>query len=102
VRNIDAILSIPGIDACYIGPNDLCLSMGLAPSLEPPHREFEEAVQAILRSAQKHRIVPGIHCARPETVNRRLAEGWRLVGCASDMSHLLGATRASRDTIKTD
>jgi 4-hydroxy-2-oxoheptanedioate aldolase len=100
VRNIDAILSVPGIDACYIGPNDLCASMGLAPSLDPPHREYEEAVQTIFRVAQKHGVVPGIHCGTPEMVRRRIAEGWRFVGCASELSHLLAATRACRAIIE--
>jgi 4-hydroxy-2-oxoheptanedioate aldolase len=102
VRNIDAILSVPGIDACYIGPNDLCASMSLALSLEPPHREFEEAIAVILRSAQKHGVPPGIHCAQPETVNRRIAEGRRLVGCTSDIYHLSAGARAARVIIKTD
>ncbi len=102
VRNIDAILSVPGIDACYIGPNDLCASMNLPPALEPPHREFEEAVQTILRAAQKHGVAPGIHCAQPETVNRRIAEGWRLVGCTSDIYHLAAGAKAARAIIKTE
>ncbi|MDX1562953.1 MAG: aldolase/citrate lyase family protein, partial [Gammaproteobacteria bacterium] len=25
IRNIDAILSVPGVDACYVGPNDLAM-----------------------------------------------------------------------------
>jgi len=100
VRNIDAILSVPGIDACYIGPNDLCASMGLSPSLEPPHAEYEEAVQAIFRAAKRHRVISGIHCGTPETARRRIAEGWQLVGCASELSHLLAATRASRAIIE--
>lgn len=102
VRNIDAILSVPGIDACYIGPNDLCASMNLAPSLEPLHPEFEEAIQVILRSAQKHGVAPGIHCAQPETVNRRIAQGWRLVGCTSDLYHVGAGARAARAIIKTE
>src|SRR2546422_617026 len=37
VANIDAILSVPGIDACYVGPNDWCASAGPPPSpLAPP------------------------------------------------------------------
>src|SRR3989441_5896999 len=35
VANIDAILSVPGIDACYVGPNDWCASAG-APRPPPP------------------------------------------------------------------
>ena len=29
VENADAILSVPGVDACFIGPNDLAASMGM-------------------------------------------------------------------------
>ena len=29
VENADAILSVPGVDACFIGPNDLAASMGI-------------------------------------------------------------------------
>jgi len=92
---------VPGIDACYIGPNDLCASMNLTPSLEPPHREVEEAVQAIFRSARTHGVAPGIHTAEPETASRQLAEGWQLVGCASDLRYLAMGSKAARGTIKT-
>lgn len=102
VRNIDAILSVPGIDACYVGPNDFCASMGLAPSLEPPHREFEEAMQTVLAAARRHGVAPGIHCATPETVNRRKDEGWTLVGMLNDQRLLLNAARAIRDAVKTE
>ncbi len=101
VKNIDAILSVPGVDACYIGPNDLCASMGLTPSLEPPHPEFEEAVEAILAAARRHHVAPGIHCASPETVNRRIREGWPLVGMVNDQRFLVSAARAARDAVRT-
>jgi 4-hydroxy-2-oxoheptanedioate aldolase len=99
VRNIDAILAVPGIDACFIGPNDLCASLGLAPSLEPPHPEFARAIESILRAARKHGVIPGIHTARPETAARRIAEGWRLVGCGSDLAYLTAGAAAARRSI---
>lgn len=100
VRKIDDILSVPEVDACYIGPNDLCASMGLTPSLEPTHREFEEAVQTILRSAQRHGVPAGIHCATPETVNRRIREGWRFMGILGDLRFMTAAAKAARDAIR--
>ncbi|MBI3105604.1 MAG: 2-dehydro-3-deoxyglucarate aldolase [Candidatus Rokubacteria bacterium] len=100
LRNLDAIFSVPGIDACFIGPNDLCASMGLLPSLEPPHREFEEAIRTILTAARRHGIAPGIHTARPETASRRSAEGWRLVGCGSDLAYVTAAAKAAREAIR--
>ena len=101
VKNIDAILSVPGVDALYVGPNDFCASMGLAPSLEPPHREFEEAMQTVLAAARRHGVVPGIHCATAATVNRRIGEGWPLVGMVNDQRFLVSAARAARDAVKT-
>ncbi len=102
VENIDAILGVPGVDACYVGPNDWCASCGLPPSLEPPHREFEEAMQAVLAAARRHGVAAGIHCATTETVNRRIGEGWTLVGMLSDQRLLLDAARAVRDAVKTE
>ena len=102
VRNIDAILSVPGIDACYVGPNDWCASAGLPPSLEPPHPEFEEAMQKVLAGARRHGIAAGIHCLRPETANRRIREGWSLVGMVNDQRFLVSAAIAARDAVKTD
>src|SRR6185503_4619689 len=32
VENIDAILAVPGIDAVFVGPNDLHASLGLPPT----------------------------------------------------------------------
>jgi 4-hydroxy-2-oxoheptanedioate aldolase len=102
VKNIDAILSVPGIDAFYVGPNDLCASMGLAPSLEPPHREFEEAMQIVLAASHRHGVAAGIHCATTDTLNRRIAQGWRLVGMLNDQRLLLSAAQAIRAAVKTD
>jgi 4-hydroxy-2-oxoheptanedioate aldolase len=102
IENIDAILSVPGVDACYVGPNDFCASLGLAPSLEPPHREFHEAMAVLLAAARRHGVAPGIHCATVETVNRRIAEGWPLVGMLNDQRFLVSAARAARDAVKTD
>ena len=100
VKRIDEILSVPGIDACSIGPNDLCNSMGFAPSLDPPHKEYEEAIQTILRSARKHGVAPGVHTPTPDAVNRRLAEGWLMVGCTSDLYHLAAGAKAALAAIK--
>jgi 4-hydroxy-2-oxoheptanedioate aldolase len=102
VRKIDDILSVPDVDACFIGPNDLCASMGLTPSLDPPHKEFEEAAQTILRSAQRHGVAPGIHCASPETVNRRIREGWRFMGILGDLRFMTAAAKAARDAIRAE
>jgi len=102
IRQIDAILSVPGVDACYVGPNDFCASLGLPPSLEPPHREFHEAMDALLAACRRHRVAAGIHCQTSETANRRIREGWKLVGMVNDQRFLVGAARAAREAVRTE
>jgi 4-hydroxy-2-oxoheptanedioate aldolase len=102
LRKIDDILSVPGVAACFIGPNDLCVSMGLTPSLEPSHEEFEQAVEEVKRSALTHGVAPGMHCATPETVNQRIKEGWRFMAIAGDLRFMAAAAKAARDAIVTE
>ncbi len=52
VSNIDDILSVPGIDACYIGPLDLSLSFGFhGPQWDNP--QYIEAFDKVVAAAKK-------------------------------------------------
>ena len=59
VRNIDAILSVPGIDAAFIGPYDLTASMGITAQFDQP--DYLAARDAILGACRRYNVVPGIH-----------------------------------------
>ena len=100
IDKIDDILSVPGLDACYTGPNDLCASCGLTPSTEPTDKEFEPMMQRLLVAAKRHGVVQGMHCATPEYVSRRIAEGWKLLGIVNDLRFMTAAAKAARDAIK--
>lgn len=100
IRKIDEILAVPGLDACYTGPNDLCASCGMTPATEPAGAEFEAMMQALLAAARRHRVAPGIHCASPAYVNRRLAEGFLFVGVGNELRFMTAAAKSARDAIR--
>ena len=50
VENADAILSVPGVDACFIGPNDLAASMGMGLGV-PLESDDPRLVEAITEFA---------------------------------------------------
>jgi 2-keto-3-deoxy-L-rhamnonate aldolase RhmA len=60
--NLDDILSVKGIDACYIGPSDLSWSLGFGwpPKWDEPR--YLEAIDRILETAQKRRKPAGMFC----------------------------------------
>ena len=84
VENADDILSVPGVDAVFIGPNDLLAQMHKTPRMETDDPEFVQALAHIRETADKHGVAPGIHTANHEMINRRLAEGFRFMALASD------------------
>ena len=54
--NLDDILSVPGLDGLYIGPNDLAITLGCAPSGTPTDPIVLDAIRTILAGAKKHGI----------------------------------------------
>ena len=88
--NLDAILSVEGLDAIYIGPSDLSLALGCRPAFDELDTEAEQAVQHILERAKAHGLVAGIHNGGPEAALRRIAQGFQFVTAGTD-SRLIAA-----------
>jgi 4-hydroxy-2-oxoheptanedioate aldolase len=81
--NLDDILSVPGVDAVYVGPADLSLSLGLPPGNNDDAASFGEALGAVVAGCRRHGIVPGIHASGALTA-RRLEQGFVMVTVTSD------------------
>jgi 4-hydroxy-2-oxoheptanedioate aldolase len=88
--NLDAILSVEGLDAVYIGPSDLSISLGCQPAFDELEPRAAQAVDHILARAQHHGVVAGIHNGTPEAALVRIARGFRFVTISSD-ARLLAA-----------
>jgi len=93
VQNLDEILSVPGVDAIYVGPADLSLALGCKPRLDQTDPPVVEAIQKIVAACKRHRVVAGIHNATPAYALKMVAEGYQFVTLASD-SRFLAAKAA--------
>ncbi len=90
VARADEILSVPGIDAVFIGPNDLHNSLGLAPAFESDHPRFVDAVEHIHQTARRHGVASGIHVADAAMAARRRAQGFQFIAVSSEAGFMLG------------
>lgn len=88
--NLDAILSVEGLDAIYIGPSDLSLALGCKPTFDDVDAPVAQAIDHILARAQAHGVKAGIHNGRPDVARARIAKGFRFVTVGSD-ARLLAA-----------
>jgi 4-hydroxy-2-oxoheptanedioate aldolase len=86
LANLDEILSVEGLDAIYIGPSDLSISLGCKPAMDDHELEPKaaEAVDHILARAKAHGVVAGIHNVTAESALKRIAKGFQFVTVSSD------------------
>ena len=88
LERVDEIASTPGVDGIYIGPADLALSLGLAPTLDIQEGEHAEAIERIKEACQRNGIVAGIHSAAGEWARRHAEAGFDMVTVATDAALL--------------
>jgi elongation factor Ts len=53
IANLDAILQVPGIDAVFVGPSDLSVTLSDGKVLDPHSKEVDEAIDKIAGAAKK-------------------------------------------------
>jgi 2-keto-3-deoxy-L-rhamnonate aldolase RhmA len=80
VRNINAIVSVPGIEWVLIGPYDLTKSLGIPEQFDAP--TYHEAVLAIERACHRAAVPVGIFGMTPDRVAPYIERGhtWVVVG----------------------
>ncbi len=94
VREAEAIFSVPGIDAIFVGPHDLAASMR-GPDGRPPSGEATaEAYRHVLATCKKQGVAAGIHCMTAEETRHRLEEGWQFLAVGSELKLMLDGSAA--------
>ena len=98
VEVADETYGVPGVDAVFVGPNDLAASMR-TPDGTPPSKEYFEATLTRIREAAKRQgIASGIHVFSIEDAHRRIAEGWQFIAVNSELKFMLqGASEVARE-----
>jgi len=87
LNNVDEILSVEGVDAAYVGPADLAISLGLGPTGNDGTAQFDDALATIINACSRHGVVPGIHASAALTALRR-SQGFRMITVSTDLPSL--------------
>lgn len=94
VEQAEAILAVDGVVGCFIGPNDLALSMGLTLKDMGPGTPHEAAMMEVLAAAKKTGKAAGKHCFSAAEVTMRIGQGFQYLALASDGVFLAKAAQA--------
>ena len=87
IERLPELLSIPGIDAAFVGPGDLSASLG-----KPGQANAAEVIEAghrVIEVCRETGVIPGIHTDSVKTAKYWIGEGMKLVGFYTDIKLIL-------------
>ncbi|MBX3441258.1 MAG: 2-dehydro-3-deoxyglucarate aldolase [Planctomyces sp.] len=85
VENAEAIYSLPGVDAIFVGPNDLTAQMRGPDGKDPSPEAHEAMLQRILAAGRKTGTPVGLHVMSVEACRTRIDEGWQFIALGSEL-----------------
>lgn len=83
---IEQIASVPGVDGVFVGPSDLAISCGEAPSLQVQSARVRAHIADVLDGCRRAGIVPGIYAGGAQDALRWAEMGFRFIGLLSDVN----------------
>ena len=88
IANAEAIYSLPGVDAIFVGPVDLRANMRSPDGVEATDAEFESALDRVVAAGKKTGTPTGMHVMNPEAALKRATQGMQFLAVASDLRML--------------
>ncbi len=99
IAKLDDILNVGGIDAIFVGPNDLTISLGHPDEYD--HPDYEAALREILSKCKAHNTPTLIHHQTIPLTQKWLREGARFVLYSSDARTMHNGFRQEFGAIKS-
>ncbi|MDR3494052.1 MAG: aldolase/citrate lyase family protein [Ancalomicrobiaceae bacterium] len=88
VKNLEAILAVPGIDGIFVGPSDLSLTMSNGAFVDGRSLLIVDTVAHILATTVRHGKIPTMFAVGPAHAKAVAAAGYRLVAIGSDQDYI--------------
>lgn len=96
VDNAEEILAVPGVDAVFIGPGDLSMTMGLRPG-DP---RVQDAISGVLKKARAAGVPAATVAPDAAGARRLIADGYDFILVSNDTGMLGRAAAALIDEIR--
>lgn len=93
-ENLEAIISVPGVDIAWVGHYDLTVSMGIPAQFD--HPRFLAAMDELATVCRRHGVAPGFLPSTPELAVHWISKGFRALSLGSDIGVFLDGVRKFR------
>jgi 2-keto-3-deoxy-L-rhamnonate aldolase RhmA len=101
IDNLDEIAAVEGIDALFVGPNDLAAGYDVEypAGWDTKTGAYAAAIDRVPKAARAHGKIPGILASSSAMANECIERGYTLVGVSSDTSLLIAAAKKIRSEV---
>ena len=99
VEHLPDLLSVPGIDAAFVGPADLSASFGKPGRSDDP--EVQSAIERVIEVSLANGIFPGIHTDSADRAKFWAAKGMKMIGFCTDIKLIQRVCKASVQELHT-
>ncbi|MBM4438669.1 MAG: 2-dehydro-3-deoxyglucarate aldolase [Actinobacteria bacterium] len=96
IANAEAIMSVDGIDACWLGPADLAASIGYARNTP----EHDAAVKAMIAACKKYGKAAGIAAGSIEQTKKWIAAGCTFISMGGDRGWVAAGATADLAAVR--
>ena len=98
VASVDALASVVGVDAMFVGPMDLSVDMGIPG--EVGHPRIIDAIETVVRAGERHGVATGIQLFNAQSVSAMAQRGVRMISYSTDVQLILGQLGAVVATVR--
>lgn len=98
--NLDDILSTPSLDAVYIGPSDLAMSLGRPPGPDQEESTVFEAIKTVATKARQHDVVAGIFNRTPAYTKQTIELGFQFITIRTDIDMMAQESSAALSSVR--
>ncbi len=98
VENLEQLIAVPGVDAVFIGPNDLSQTLGIPG--DPNHPEVQKYVERTLEICRKANMPCGVHAFDVESAMKWIQKGMRFMGLGNDAIWLMDSSQKAAAEVR--
>lgn len=100
VANLEEILAVPGVDAIYVGPNDLALSCGYGRATYRTSTQVDELLDHVVQTARAAGVPVGLHCSDLDMAAHWRDRGVSWMTAVTDADLLAAGLRTAVDSLR--
>jgi 2-dehydro-3-deoxyglucarate aldolase len=100
VENLEAILSVEGVDAFIVGPYDISASLGIPGQFD--HPDMTSVLATVTDTAKRLKALAGYHVVPPDAgqVMEKIGQGYRFLAYSIDFLFLGDSCRTGLNTVR--